>query len=197
MYRRLAPVSTWLETQGMQHRTQLAFMLKRLAGSHPVAPLADFASILEPVKGYVRHESQPYKSLGGTMLMNRLVDSIPPESDVARDFNAAVDRFLATHSTADDQLVRRQLTASRDNVPRLLPILTSEKLLLEHLKVAADVLDLCKAGLEALDAFRDGTKMSANRPVYLERIAELANGRADVLIQIAPGVLKLIEAAPH
>ena len=33
MYRRLAPVSLWLEEQGVEHRTQLRIMLQRLAGT--------------------------------------------------------------------------------------------------------------------------------------------------------------------
>jgi hexosaminidase len=176
MYRRLALVSAWLETHGMQHRSQLAFMLKRLAGSHPVAPLATFASILEPVKGYVRHESQPYKSLGGLMALNRLVDSIPPESDTAREFNEAAN------SPANREVVRKQLTTWRDNVAVVLPILKANKLLVEHVEVANAVAELCTLGLEGKD---------------VARIEELGKAKADVVIQIAPGVRKLVEAPPR
>jgi hexosaminidase len=176
MYRRLAPVSAWLETQGMQHRSQLAFMLKRLAGWHPVAPLATFASILEPVKGYVRHESQPYKSLGGLMALNRLVDSIPPESDTAREFNEAAN------SPANREVVRKQLSLWRDNIALVLPILRANKVLLEHVEVANAVAELCTLGLEGKD---------------IARIEELGKAKADVVIQIAPGVRKLVEASPR
>ena len=44
----------------MRDRQELDLMLARLAGSLDVHPLATFASVLEPIKGYRRHQSRPY-----------------------------------------------------------------------------------------------------------------------------------------
>ncbi len=144
--------------------------------------------MLEPVKRYKRHGTNPYKELGSLMAFNRVVDAIPPESEAAREFNAAVDRFLAGHSAADAEALRKQLTAWRDNIPAVLPILNSNALLIEQIEVATAIAELCKLGLEAL---------SGTPPPNVERIKELGRAKADMLIQIAPGVQRLVEALPH
>ena len=88
MYRRLEATSHWLDLQGMQHLSEIRLMQARLAGAFDPAPLAMFASILEPMKGYSRHRTQKFSSI---FPFNRLVDAIPPESDAAREFRDAVD----------------------------------------------------------------------------------------------------------
>src|SRR5581483_3034823 len=84
MYRRLTPVSHWLDQQGIQHLSEVRAMQLRLAGD-AADQVAMLASILEPMKGYTRHRAKKYGSL---VPFNRLVDAIPPESDAARDFAA-------------------------------------------------------------------------------------------------------------
>ncbi|MGH9665763.1 MAG: beta-N-acetylhexosaminidase, partial [Bryobacteraceae bacterium] len=128
MYRRLAKTSYWLEFQGIQHRSQLRRMQKRLAGNRPVEPLASLAALLEPIKGYSRHSARTYSILTP---YNRLVDAIAPESDASREFRDAVDRFLATPSrdASSVESLRRRLTEWQSNIPRALPILQSNGLL--------------------------------------------------------------------
>ena len=70
MYRRLAATSQWLETLGLEHRGGPRQMLKRLAGDSDPAQLEEFASVLEPVKGYARHRNHKYSMLEP---FNRLV----------------------------------------------------------------------------------------------------------------------------
>src|ERR1700733_12950612 len=93
MYDRLENVDFWLEWLGLTQRSNLELMLRRLAGPDTdLTPLHVFASALEPVKGYERHRNH----YGASSAFNRLVDAIPPESDAAREFRNAVDRYLAT-----------------------------------------------------------------------------------------------------
>ena len=83
MYQRLEVISRWLELQGLGHRTIPRRMRERLASSSiaegSAAALDTFAEVLEPVKEYTRADT-----VGGytqSTPLNRLVDSIPPESD--------------------------------------------------------------------------------------------------------------------
>src|SRR5271163_201835 len=86
MYARLAVTSRWLEFHGLRHRQGLYLMRERLAAGGVTTDGADsslealerFAEVLEPIKGYTRNENGE-KYTQSTPL-NRLVDSIPPES---------------------------------------------------------------------------------------------------------------------
>ena len=80
MYRRLRVINHWLEWLGLT-RAQMSFNAATSGRGMPVQPLDTFASVLEPVKNYARQKY--YKSFTP---LNRLPDSIPPESDVAREF---------------------------------------------------------------------------------------------------------------
>ena len=90
MYRRLGVVSEQLETLGLRHRSAPEGLLLQLAGSPAlVAPLRILAEVLEPVKEYKRH-FQGYTYTTETTL-NRLVDAVPAEAEVARRFGGLAD----------------------------------------------------------------------------------------------------------
>ena len=179
MYRRLEATSHWLDLQGLQHLSEIRLMQARLAGSFDPAPLAMFASILEPMKGYSRHRTQKFSSI---FPFNRLVDAIPPESDAAREFRDAVD-----HNDLD--YVRARLTEWRKNAGTVLPTLQSNGLLTEDIEVANAVADLCSIGLEALGPKPDAARVQA----MLAAVDADSKPKAEMLIQIAPGILKLVQ----
>ncbi len=173
MYKRLDATSRWLDRQGMAHLSEIRDMQARLAGTFDPAPLAMLASILEPIKGYSRHKAREYGSLAS---FNRLVDAIPPESDAARQFRDAVDR-------GDRDYVRARLVEWRRNAEGLMPMLQSNRDLTEITEVAKAVADLCSIGLDALDGKPDAS-----------RLGDLSKPKAEMLIQIAPGIQKLVQA---
>jgi hexosaminidase len=179
MYQRLDATSHWLDLQGMRHLSEIRLMQARLAGSFDPAPLAILASILEPMKGYSRHRTQKFSSI---FPFNRLVDAIPPESEAARKFRDAVDR-------SDLDLVRPRLIDWRANATAVLPILQSNSLLTEDLEVANAVAELCSIGLEALGPKPDAVRVQA----MLAAIDADSKPKAEMLIQIAPGILKLVQ----
>src|SRR5258708_38496102 len=81
-------------------------MLERLAGTDPVGPLQTLADILRPVNLGGRVRARKYTQ---QTPLNRLVDTVLPESAVARDFTKAgadlnkpvVRRYLATWKAND------------------------------------------------------------------------------------------------
>ncbi len=195
MYERLEPTNRWLEWLGLTQRSNLELMRQRLAGGMPYQPLDRFASILEPVKGYSRH-AERYTS---STPLNRLVDSIPPESDAARHFRTAVDQYLANKNQSDSDSLRNRLAVWLENVAAVRPILQKNANLTENLAVADAVVTLCKAGQEALSNL-DGGSMSHPAADWKQRnltaVHDAAERKGDILIAIAPGIQKLVDAVP-
>ena len=196
MYRRMAAVNTWLEWLDLRQRSGLRLMRQRLAGNADPHPLEVFASILEPVKGYKRHEDKT-KNYSALTPFNRLVDSIAPESDTARAFRNAVDRYLAGgHKKVDAAALHSQLQRWSENVPSVLPLLESNALLEETVPVAKSVDRVCHGGLEALGLLGKGKRGTAVwKKQRLTEVDAASKAQAELLIQIAPAVKKLVIAA--
>jgi len=200
MYQRLAVISRWLEYQGLGHKTIPRRMRERLASSLSVegsaTSLETFAEVLEPVKEYTRADV-----VGGytqATPLNRLVDSIPPESDAARHFRELVDHYLADRqaNVADLDDINAQLLRWANNIPKVMPVLTSNALLKETVPVAQNLERMVKAGLEALVYLKSGQRATAEwERSQVAMLDEAAKQKAEVLIQIEPGVRKLVEAA--
>jgi hexosaminidase len=183
MYRRLESTSRWMELQGLGHNESIRRMQARIAGD--AAPeVAMLASILEPMKGYTRHRSRKY---GSATPFNRLVDAIPPESNAAREFRDDVDRG------ADPTNIRRRLIEWRDNAHALAPGLARNPLLAEDVEVAAAVEELCSIALEALDSRPNAARVTE----MLAAIERDSKPKAEMLIQIAPAVRKLVQASTN
>ncbi|MBV9084198.1 MAG: family 20 glycosylhydrolase [Acidobacteriaceae bacterium] len=195
MYTRLEVVNRWLEWLDLTQRSNLELMRQRLAATMPRAPLDAFSSILEPVKGYIRHRERP------NMLtpFNRLVDAIPPESDAARDFRNATDAYLAGPKTAQNsEALRRQLAAWSEAATQVRPTLQANSLLNEDVSVADTVLRLCKSGQDAIAHLESNTgvdaKVKQDTLAAIQLAEEAEQPQADMLIAIAPGVQRLVEA---
>jgi hexosaminidase len=196
MYARLQPTNYWLEWLGLTQRSSLALMRQRLAGTMDHGPLDRFSSILEPVKGYSRGAGR-YQT---TTPLNRLVDSIPPESQAAREFRDLVDGFLANpadHQTAEKLL--NDLSTWTQDARTVRPMFAANTILTEDIAVADAVESLCQAGMQALLAL-DPTQSAANardaawKTQTSQTVKDASTRKADILVQIAPGVQKLVDA---
>ena len=200
MYRRSQEVSWRLERLGMTHRTGLNAMLRRMAGTNDVSSLAVLADVVEPVKGYGREEAAetaglPLKS---DLPLNRLVDAVAPESDLARKFSNAVDTFIASHyrDRAKESQIRVLLIMWRDNDARLEPILQNSFLLQQVEPLSKDLSALGAAGLQALDYIDKGAPAPADwESQQLVFVEQAKKPRADLLLMVAQPIQKLIEAS--
>ncbi len=192
MYQRLELVDHWLEWLGTNQYSNVERMRARLVGEHATAQLDLFASILEPVKGYKRH-AEHYNIFTP---LNRLVDAVPPESAAARHFRDEVDVYLAGPHN-DTAKLRRELMMWWENAAAIRPTLEANSLLHEQLVVDDAVSAICQAGLDALALLEKNSPPAAN---WKENAAATVDKNkapgADLLVQIAPGVAKLIAAAP-
>lgn len=195
MYRRLSAVSRELDLLGTPHEIEHRRMLERLAGQHPVSPLATLSDVLEPVKEYSREQAREYTQFTP---LNRLVDATRPESDAAREFGNLVDRALAggAGGQASRDEVRRWLARWQANDTALEPALADSFLLQEAIPLSKDLAALGSTGLEALDYLagsrKPGPAWVTEKHALLESAAK---PRAELLLMIVPPVQKLVDAA--
>lgn len=192
MYQRLDATSKWLEWIGLNHITNPELMRQRLAGSYPVEPLDTVASLVEPTKGYTRH-AQLY---GIFSTLNRLEFAIQSESDTAREFRNGVDAYLADRRTGEE--LSRHLAVWEQAAKDVRPMMTNQSVLTQELPVAEGVQVLSRVGQEALSYLRGTAKAPAGWKAKAEaEISPYVDKRfGDLLIQIAPGVKKLVAAVP-
>ncbi len=130
--------------------------------------------------------------------MNRVVDAVPLESDVARRFGELVDQFVASacHDAAVEARLRAQLTTWRDNDTILQPLAQRSFLVKEVAANSQDLSALGTAGLAALDAIAKGQPASdAWKAQQLAILEQVKKPKAQLLMIPAPAVQKLIEAA--
>ncbi len=121
MYRRLISLDTVLEKTGLQHRSNTKALIREMAPEKYWGALETLASVLEEDKFFNRmriYEPQLYTSTP----LNRMVDAARPESYIAYQFNADVDRFLATGDTVLKKHLEYQLRDWSENHTRLIPI---------------------------------------------------------------------------
>jgi hexosaminidase len=189
MYARLESTSRWLEWLGLTHRSNLELMRQRLAGGMPLAPLDAFAALLEPVKGYERHRA-PY---GASTPFNHLVDAIPPESDSARAFGAAVDTFVVSPSPDAAAALRATLMAWSNTAAAVRPLLQGNSLLAEDAPLADAVEELCRVGQEALD-YAGLPAPNGWKQLAAEAIKDASKHNAALLVSFAPAIQELTEA---
>jgi len=191
MYDRLEDVNLWLEWLGLAQRTNLELMLRRLAGANSdISPLRVFASAFEPVKGYERHRNH----YGASSSFNRLVDAIPPESDKARKFRDAVDRYLSAPNPADAEQLRQQLDAWSKNAADIRPLLQNNSLLTENLPLADGLTALCRVGEEAL-AYSANPAPADWKQFTVAELKDANAHHAGLSVAIGPAIQKLVDAA--
>jgi hexosaminidase len=195
MYRRLAWVSRELDLLGLNHNSGYPRMLQRMAGGSFPKALQVLGDILESVKQLGRGRLRAYTSLTP---LNRMTDAVPPESDLAREFNRSVDLALTGQPglQAQSPYLLLWLNRWRENHALLQPALQGSYLLRELDPVSENVAALASSGLEALDYLESGRKppqdWSRDQAALLQRADR---PEAELLIMILPGVRKLITAA--
>ena len=201
MYARLNAISERLEWLGLTHRTYYRQMLQRIAGesSSPedLAVLRTVTDVVEPVKEYTRDATAPYEPTSLTPL-NRIVDAVPLESDAARRFSEAVDKFIAAscHDSALEARLRAQFVLWRDNDAKLQPLIQRSFLVKEAAQTSKDLAALGTIGQAALDFIAQaGGAPDDWKSRQLAAIEQIKAPKVQLLLMPAPAVQKLVEAA--
>ena len=200
MYIRLSAMSQYLEQLGLRHRSSSEMMLSRMAGADNIAALLTLADVAEPASLQIREEEA--QKAGGIQTsdtpLNRMVDAVLPESEVARRFSQMVNQFVGSNfqDTKAKSDIRSLLLAWRDNDNELRPLLQNSYLLKELSPVSQTLSSLGGVGLQALDDIDKGERGSDSW--HKEQIAifqEAEKPAADLFLAVAPAVQKLVEAS--
>jgi hexosaminidase len=192
MYRRLGPMSIALEEFGLLHLKNADMLLRRLAGGPLIKPLKVLAEIVEPLKGYERHEQAKYTSLSP---FTRFVDACAPESMPARRFKTGVDTFLAGRDPVIAEELRTAMSAWRDNHSLVLPFLAASPALREVEPLSLSLARACEIGLEALGHL---AKVEAQPASWVQEknavLAEASKPAAHARLAVLAAIGRLVEA---
>jgi hexosaminidase len=194
MYARLAIVSQQLEYHGLEHKYFAHLMLQRMSGDADPQYLKVLAAVVQPPEGYKRGQLKDYQS---DTPLNRLVDAVPPESDLGRRFNELAKLIVQGKATPEQwQLARDWLVLWRDNDAKLQPLLGQSELMEELVPLSQNLSKTAQIGLEALD------DLSAHRAtdagVLQQKTAwlkEAEKPQAVLLDMVVPPVELLVQAA--
>ena len=197
MYARLDALSLQLEWLGLTHRSARNRMLHRMAGGEDVSALRALADVVEPVKDYNRWDDAK-GPIDFHAPLNRMIDAVYPESDVALRFQSLVEKYIQSgyKDQATDAQIRTYLTAWRDNDAKLSPLLSQSFLLQEVTPLSANLSALGAAGLQALDYLdKSQSPPDSWRAQQLALVDQAKTRKADLLLVVAAPVQELIEAA--
>jgi hexosaminidase len=154
------------------------------------------ADVVEPVKDYNRWDDAK-GPIDFHAPLNRMIDAVYPESDVALRFQSLVEKYVQSgyKDQAAETRIRTYLTAWRDNDVKLSPLLGQSFLLQEVTPLSANLSALGGAGLQALDYLDKSQSPSDSwRAQQLALIDQAKTRKADLLLVVAAPVQELIEA---
>jgi len=195
LYRRLELTDRQFQLLGLRHRSLYLEKLQRMAGSTDIQPLLIFADLLKPPILSVRKRARTYYSYTP---LNRLVDTLMPESKVAREFSNIVESFLVfpEYSAENSYELHKYLNQLLLNDSALQSILDQSYILKEIQPLADTVAELSGYATEALSYLESRQKPTENwqqrASVLLEKAEE---PQAEIFIAVLPAMKKLIEAA--
>ena len=130
--------------------------------------------------------------------LNRIVDAVPPESDLGRRFDEAVNTFIEgrCRDASVAARLRAQLTKWRDNDGALQYLAMKSSFVKEVAPLSQDLYAAANAGLGALDASAKGTPLADDAKAQLAAtLAAASKAKAQLLLMPAPSIRKLIDAA--
>jgi hexosaminidase len=193
MYQRLDVLSQKLAYYGLPYQSVSEQMLRRLSGYSDPTSLKVLANVVQPPRDYAREELKSYDAFSP---LNRLVDTVPPESDTAREFNEVAARIAEGKAVSGDwQKARQWMVLWRDNDAALQPSLMRSALTAELVPVSRNLSQAATIGLLALDALQNSTPVNAEtQKKQLSELKEFEKPEAVLLNRIVPGVEVLVQA---
>ncbi|MDR3772322.1 MAG: family 20 glycosylhydrolase [Terracidiphilus sp.] len=194
MYRRLAVVSQKLEHYGLEHNSSTVPMLRRMSGELDPRGLEVLATAVQPPEGYEREGLHDYTTLSP---LNRLVDAVPPESELARQFSLLAGLIAAGKATPEEwQKAQDWLQRWRDNDAKLQPRLAGSQLTAELIPLSHSLAQVADLGLQALDDLKNHRTVSAEaREKNLELLKAAAKPQAVLVDKLVAPVELLVRAS--
>jgi hypothetical protein len=165
MYRRLDAVSVWLEQAGLQHLSSTNRMLRQIAGTQDLGPLATLGKIASP-EGVGTREELTRKATPSTQRdpLVKPVDAVVPDPPYRRQFAAQVDELLndAPKFAASSGQLTETFTAWREMGPAFAALAANAPVLNDVGGRVSQLQKLGSTGLEALQYLQSGKSASSN-----------------------------------
>ena len=155
MYRRLEPVSRWLDWTGLQHRADYLPMLRDIAGGQSVEPLRVLGDASEATGIAVRSQAQHYTSLTP---LDRFVDAARPESEPVYRLELAAQ----ARTPSDLALLRSRFREWAANDARFQALVGGSPYLPELVPLSANLKTVGEIGLQALAYLEAGQTAPAD-----------------------------------
>jgi hexosaminidase len=193
MYARLAIVSQRLEHYGLQHHASYPAMLSRMTGEPDPLPLRVLGDVVQPPRDYAREDLGHWDAFTP---LNRLVDAVPPESDMAREFLNIVNRIVAGKASEEDwEQAQEWLVLWRDNDTQLQLLLPKSELTRDLAPVSSSLHQVAQTGLDAIGYLRNHQSAPGDWKVHQMEVLKTAEKPRVVLVNmIVPAVEKLVQA---
>lgn len=192
MYTRTDALAAKLTLLGMQHETNYAPMLERIAGSREIKPLKSLIDYLEPVKEYKRGTFRKYTQ---QTPLHRAIDAARPESRPARALHAMIDRVIGGKASEADLQKLRDIFTRWQQQEAVIAAQSQHSFLLQELvPVSKDFARLGALGLAALERTQ-GTGAPPFDEATQAFFRSLADPKPDLLNMAAPAVEKLAKHA--
>jgi hexosaminidase len=165
MYRRLDAVSVWLEQAGLQHLSSTNRMLRQIAGTQDLGPLATLGKIASP-EGVGTREELTRKAAPSTQrdALVKPVDAVVPDPPYRRQFAAQVDALLndAPKFAASSDQLTKVFTTWRNMGPGFAALAANAPVLNDASARMSQLQKLGGAGLEALQYLQSGKSAPSN-----------------------------------
>ncbi len=193
MYTRLEAFTDRLPAWGIDTRATTENMLERMSGMSDPKALRVLASAVQPPKGYTRGGLRHYFTYTP---LDHLVDAVPPESDVAREFTAVANRIAAGSGTqADWEQAREWLTLWRGNDHALAPVLDRSAITAELAPLSANLSQVAGIGLDALLVLESRQPTTASQQEeWMEVLKAAEKPQAVLVLPIVAPVEALVAA---
>lgn len=193
MYDRMERVSYQLEELGLTHIKNYDMMLRRLTNNTDISALKTLVDLLEPVKGYSRHNQGVHYNQQSPY--TRVVDAARPESMEARRFAEDVDTLLAGNETAGNVL-KGHLLNWKWNFAMLEQTVEVSPILKEITPHSDNLTALSEIAIAAIDDLQKGkTADKTWLEESLKKIEEAKKPHGQTILMIVPAVEKLVKAA--
>ncbi len=185
MYRRLDSASVWLEQTGLQHLSSTNRMLRQIAGTENLGPLATLGKIASPEgvgtrEQMSRHEAPPTQLVP----MVKLVDAVVPDPPFRRQLAALVDELLsdAPKFSAGSDHLTKTFQQWRDMGPGFAALAAKAPVLDNGAARVQQLQKLGVAGLEALEYLHSGKSAPGDwKSAQLELIQQAEKPDASAL----------------
>jgi hexosaminidase len=193
MYERLDTFSQKLAYYGLPYQSAREQMMRRLSGYSDPKALQVLAGVVQPPRDYAREDLKKYDVFTP---LNRLVDTVPPESDPAREFKQIALRISTGKAAPGDwQKARQWLVLWRDNDAVLGPSLGQSALTAELVPVSRNLSKAAEIGLAALNNLQNSLPVKADaQREQVAQLRELEKPDAVLVDMIVPSVEVLVQA---